>query len=118
MAGIETIQAAPPNTASPATISPSIATRSWSRGVLVGVDVVGLGSNNCLFPTESQYVTYINIVIDHCIIEADKEVQTWTISGGSYPGIVFQSSSIQNLIVENGASIALIGGDAGDKSHL
>ena len=82
--------------------------------ILKNVTCTSPGSNNtCFYPSGNQNVLWINTSFTVSRIEADKEVQNWTISGGTYPGIVLQSASIQNLTLINGATVGFFNGFPG-----
>jgi hypothetical protein len=63
------------------------------------------GGGNCPFPSATMNISYINSNWEFCNIEADKEVQNWTISGGHMHSIQLQSSSVYNIDFINGAVI-------------
>jgi len=71
---------------------------------LENVTWTGTGTNSP-YPSNSQNVAWINTNFGSALIEADKEVTNWTISGGNVGNIQLQSISVKNIDVINGAVI-------------
>jgi hypothetical protein len=63
----------------------------------------------CPYPTGTMNYSWVNVTMTICNVEADKEVQNWTISGGHQHSIQLQSSSVSNMEIINGAIVDNIG---------
>lgn len=75
-----------------------------SGGRTVTWNNVGLVGAHCVFPSQNETVTWIDIDASACNIETDKLVGTWNLTNSSINNLTFQSSSF-DLVNVNGSTI-------------
>lgn len=71
---------------------------------------ITVGSGGCIFPSQNSLFALVNPNISSCFIEADKIVDTFSITGGTIAGIAFQSASIKQFTMSGVTSNGYVTG--------